>query len=112
SRGGLCDGVMTMPSVPGFVKIACETAGVGVKRPLLSTRTSTSLAIRTSSADTIAGSDKAWVSRPTKIAPSTPCCARQSTIGWVIAHMWVSLDAEYKDVVRCPVLLKVNAVTG
>ena len=71
SRGGLCDGVTTMPSAcpraPRSLfaaKIASETAGVGVKASAESTRTSTPLATSTSRAVSWAGADSACGSRP------------------------------------------------
>jgi hypothetical protein len=85
SRGGLCDGVTTIPSArPGppadlpelARRIAWETAGVGVYPSRLSTRTVTPLAASTSSAEHQAGSESAWVSRPTNSGPSYPCAAR------------------------------------
>ena len=84
SAGGLWEGVTTMPSAspppvvrpPLARRIAWETAGVGVKPSRLSTRTSTSLASSTSSAETSAGSESAWVSRPMNSGPSYPARAR------------------------------------
>src|SRR6187399_2127176 len=72
SRGGLCDGVTTMPSAspgpcvrtpwevaaPLCRRIASETVGVGVHELRASTCTSTPAAARTSSADRHAGSDR------------------------------------------------------
>ena len=82
SSGGLCEGVMTMPSACApappalWVRIACETAGVGVGPPAASTRTSTPWAVSTSTAVRAAGSDSAWVSRPRKSGPPMPWAAR------------------------------------
>ena len=76
SRGGLCDGVTTMPSARPVVlprlaaRIAWLTAGVGVYRSPASTSTVTSLAASTSSAVAQAGSERPWVSRPTNSGPS------------------------------------------
>ena len=47
-----------------YVRMACDTAGVGVQPSRLSIRTVTSLAANTSSAVTMAGSLRACVSRP------------------------------------------------
>src|SRR5665648_229108 len=79
SRGGLCDGVTTMPSAspvradeapsrwtpsdvaaPLCSRIACDTAGVGVYPSRASMCTSTPAAASTSSAVCHAGSDSAW----------------------------------------------------
>ncbi len=85
SAGGLCDGVTTMPSAspvaPGALprlarRIACETAGVGVKPSRSSTSTCTPLATSTSRAERQAGSDRPCVSRPMKSGPSKPCETR------------------------------------
>lgn len=73
--GGLCDGVMTMPSASPalrprlWVRIACEMAGVGVYSSLNASITSTPLAASTSSALAQAGWDKAWVSTPRNSSP-------------------------------------------
>src|SRR5213079_1362680 len=82
SRGGLCDGVTTMPSARSpsrlrlNVRIAWLTAGVGVYRSAESIIATTSLAASTSSAEAQAGSDRAWVSRPMNSGPVVPCAAR------------------------------------
>ena len=57
-------------------RIACDTAGVGVKPSSASTRTSTPFATRTSSAVRHAGSDSACVSRPMNSGPVYPFEAR------------------------------------
>ncbi len=108
SRGGLCEGVTTMPSaVPPrrsrlCVRIACETAGVGVYPPASSISTVTPLAASTSSAVAVAGSDSAWVSAPRNSGPSVPCPVRYSQIACVVAAMWSSLNAASNDEPRCP----------
>ena len=108
SRGGLCDGVTTMPSDRSpsrsrlNVKIAWLTAGVGVKRSAESIIATTSLAASTSSADAHAGSESAWVSRPMKSGPVVPCSARYSTIACVVARMCASLNAASRLEPRCP----------
>ena len=62
----------------------------------------TSLAASTSSADTQAGSDSPCVSRPMNSGPVVPCAARYSTMAWVIARMWASLNAPFSAEPRCP----------
>ncbi len=85
SRGGLCEGVITMPSarVPAsaampalWPRIEWLIAGVGVNRPAASTIVVTPLAARTSSAVTQAGSDRPCVSFPRKSGPAMPCDER------------------------------------
>ena len=56
--------------------MARDSAGVGVYPSRLSTSTVTSLAARTSSAVTNAGSDRPWVSRPRNSGPVVPARAR------------------------------------
>ena len=108
SSGGLCDGVTTIPSAsPDFrprlwVRIACDSEGVGVYPSLLSMSTVTSLAASTSSALTVAGSDSACGSYPRNTGPSTPCCRRYSQIACVVATMWSSLKASRRLEPRCP----------
>src|SRR3982751_2600598 len=80
SRGGLCDGVTTMPSArPVFLpvllplfdrRVAWLPDGVGVYRWAAATSTVTSLATSTSSALVQAGSDRPCVSRPRNSGPS------------------------------------------
>ncbi len=75
SSGGLCDGVITMPSAsPWFrprlcVRMACEMTGVGTGPPPSDTTTSTPLATSTSSAVRSAGPESACVSAPRKSGP-------------------------------------------
>ena len=81
SSGGLWDGVITTPSARGppralWVRIACETAGVGVYPSSESTATSTPWATSTSTAVRNAGSESACVSRPRNSGPSVPCALR------------------------------------
>src|SRR5258705_11575025 len=117
SLGGLCDGVTTMPSDRSPAReeevlpeprprlnerMAWLTAGVGVYRSAASIIATTSLAASTSSAEAHAGSDNAWVSRPMNSGPVVPCEARYSTIAWVVARMWASLNAASRLEPRCP----------
>jgi len=121
SRGGLCDGVTTMPSAspvradeapsrwtpsdvaaPLCSRIACDTAGVGVYPSRASMCTSTPAAASTSSAVCHAGSDSAWVSRPMKSGPSVPWLRRYSMIAAVIATMCASLNAPSRLEPRWP----------
>ena len=64
--------------------------------------TSTSLAPSTSSADTQAGSDRPCVSLARKSGPSVPWAVRYSTIAWVVARMWNSLNEVRRLDPRCP----------
>ncbi len=84
------------------MRIACDTAGVGVKASSASASTCTSLAWNTSIAVTHAGSDSACVSRPMNSGPSMPCCARYSQIAWLVAAMWSSLNVVRSDEPRWP----------
>ena len=108
SVGGLCDGVTTIPSATPsvrprlYARIAWLSAGVGVYPSRLSMRISTSLAASTSRAETHAGSDRPWVSLARNSGPSVPCIARYSTIAWVVARMWNSLNEVFRLVPRCP----------
>ncbi len=85
SRGGLCDGVTTIPSArPGSaasiprlcVRIARLSAGVGTHASRESTRTSTPLPTSTSMALRSAGRESPWVSRPRNSGPVMPWSAR------------------------------------
>ncbi len=82
--------------------MAWLTAGVGVYRSAESTSTTTSLAASTSSAETQAGSDSPWVSRPMNNGPVVPCAARYSAMAWVVARMCASLNAPSRLEPRCP----------
>jgi hypothetical protein len=74
-----------------WVRIACDTAGVGVNASSPSASTCTPLAWNTSIAVIHDGSDSACVSRPMNSGPSVPCAARYSQIAWLVAAMWSSL---------------------
>jgi hypothetical protein len=80
--GGLCEGVMTMPSarpVPRprlWARIACESAGVGVNSSSFAIIVSTPLAASTASALSNAGCDSAWVSMPMYSGPAMPAPLR------------------------------------
>ena len=82
SSGGLCDGVITIPSASASarsalcIRMASDSDGVGVYPSRLSTSTVTSLAASTSSAVTKAGSDSACVSLPRYSGPVVPAAAR------------------------------------
>ena len=111
SRGGLCDGVTTIPSARErssaalprlWRRIAWLTAGVGVYRSASSTSTVVPAAPSTSSAVVHAGSLSPWVSRPRNSGPSIPCSARYSTMAWVVATMCCSLNAVSRLDPRCP----------
>ena len=108
SVGGLWDGVITIPSARSlgpdalYVRIAWDSAGVGVKPPRESSRVRTPLAASTCSAVSCAGPDSAWVSLPMNSGPVMPCPARYSTIACVIAAMWSSLNEVFSEEPRCP----------
>src|SRR6185312_7204468 len=78
SRGGLWLGVTQMPSASLVVRlrfalrIAWDTAGVGVYPSAESSITVTLLAANTSSAVAVAGADSAWLSAPMNMGPSVP----------------------------------------
>ena len=101
SRGGLCDGVTTMPSArPASVVPAVVRRGSRGRPPAWGCTGRrrrpapvTPLAASTSSAVAQAGSDRPWVSRPTNSGPSKPCAARYSQMAWVVARMCASLNA-------------------
>ncbi len=84
--------------------IAWLSAGVGTKSSNSSTSTRTLLATSTSSAVVSAGRLNAWVSRPINRGPVMPWAVRYSTIAWVIAAMWVSLNAASSEEPRCPLV--------
>src|SRR4051794_29200115 len=118
SWGGVCDGVMTTPSASPaarlwlWARIACDTAGVGVNPPALSTSTVTSFATRTSTQVSHAGPESAWVSAPTNSGPSVPSRVRYSTIACVVAAMWSSLNEVFSDVPRWPEVPNATACSG
>ncbi len=117
SRGGLCDGVTTMPSAcaPNLSlkrMMARDTAGVGVYSSSRSASTSTPLACSTSRAVFHAGSDSAWVSLPMNSGPVVPCEARYSTIACVVAAMWASLKAVSREEPRWPEVPKTTISSG
>ncbi len=87
---------------PLWMRIDCDTAGVGVNESRASTITVTPAAASTSSAVCHAGSDRACVSRPMNSGPSVPWDARYSTIACVIAAMCASLNAVSRLEPRCP----------
>ena len=82
---------MTMPSArPAarprlYVRMAWETAGVGVYSSSAAVMTSTPFAASTSSALANAGADSAWVSKPMNSGPSMPFCRRYAQMAWVMA---------------------------
>ncbi len=120
SSGGLCDGVTTMPSARWrqlsfgrlATMIACEMAGVGVYPSAASTRTSTPFATSTPSAVRVAGSDRAWVSRPMKSGPLYPRWTRYLQMASVVARMWASLKALRSDDPRWPDVPKATRCAG
>jgi hypothetical protein len=79
SSGGLCEGVMTIPSArpsflfPLYFRMAWDIAGVGVYPRPGWMHTATPLAARTSSAVRNAGLDSAWESMPRKSGPFIFC---------------------------------------
>src|SRR5262249_3700139 len=75
------------------VQLPGRGSGAGVRQAAESIMATTSLAASTSSADTQAGSERPCVSRPMNNGPLVPCAARYSTMAWVIARMWASLNA-------------------
>src|SRR3954468_3131675 len=78
SAGGLCDGVMTIPSARPPLPIAFQRridrdmTGVGVNPLSRWINTATLLAASTSKAVLSAGADTAWVSLPMKRGPLIP----------------------------------------
>lgn len=108
SVGGLWDGVITIPSARSsgwealYVRIAWDSAGVGVNPSRASSSVCTPLAASTCSAVSCAGPDSAWVSLPMNSGPVMPCPARYSTIACVIAAMWSSLNEVFSEEPRCP----------
>ena len=118
SAGGLCDGVMMIPSAspavrPWFrVRISQLTTGVGVALSPSARTVSTPLAASTSRAVRWAGPDRACVSRPMTSGPSMPLAARYSTIAWVMAAMWASVNVPSDDVPRWPLVPKLTSWRG
>ena len=90
---------MTMPSASPvlrprlYVRIAWETAGVGVYSSPCAIMTSTPFAASTSSALARAGTERACVSMPRNSGPSIFCCLRYRQIAWVMARICDSLKA-------------------
>jgi len=80
--GGLCEGVMTMPSASPALRpwlctrMAWLTAGVGVNSPPAEIMVCTPLAASTSIALSSAGCDSAWVSAPINSGPLMPWLLR------------------------------------
>jgi hypothetical protein len=72
----------------------------------------TSLPASTSSADTQAGSDSPWVSRPTNKGPAIPWAVRYSTIACVVATMCASVNAPVRLEPRCPEVPKATRCAG
>jgi len=60
------------------------------------------LAAKTSTAVTVAGSDRAWVSFARNSGPSMPWAARYSQIACDVAAMWSSLKLSENALPRCP----------
>jgi hypothetical protein len=125
SRGGLCDGVMTMPSASPApappaagdtaalnAMIARDSAGVGVYCPSAWTRVSTPFAASTSSAERSAGAEAACVSAPRNSGPVMPARARYSQIACVMARMWASLNAPSSAAPRWPLVPKATRSRG
>ncbi len=92
--------------------MACESAGVGTQSSNSSTSTRTSLPTSTASAVVIANSLSAWVSAPRNNGPVMPCDARYSTIAWVVAAMWFSLNAVSSELPRCPEVPNTTRCSG
>ncbi len=127
SRGGLCDGVMTMPSArrsPALrprlcTRIARDSAGVGVKpaTPVSASTgaisVSTPLAASTSSAVCCAGSDAACVSMPRNSgARDAALRAVLSQIACVMARMCASLKAPSSAAPRWPLVPNATSWLG
>src|SRR3990172_5245594 len=108
SSGGLCDGVITIPSASPvslfrlWTRIAWETTGVGVYPPPRSIITSTPLAASTSRAVPNAGSESAWVSIPRNRGPVMCRRLRYRQIAWVMARIWASLNPHRREEPRWP----------
>src|SRR5271154_6008741 len=108
SSGGLWDGVTTIPSAIAvclprlYLRIAWETAGVGVYSPVRAIITGTSFAANTSSALADAGSESACVSMPRNSGPAIPFAIRYAQIACVVARICASLNDLCKEDPRCP----------
>ena len=116
SSGGLCEGVITIPSARPevrprlYVRMACEITGVGVA--LRDQKVETPFAPSTSSAVSCAGSERACVSLPRKSGPLVPCALRYSHTAWVTARMCASLNARLSDEPRCPLVPNATRCSG
>ncbi len=91
-----------MPSLPGCVRIAWLSAGVGVYPLPASTRISIPWALKTLIAVWNAGSDSACVSRATNSGPVMPCALRWRAIASLIAFTWASVNVPLSEVPRWP----------
>ena len=60
------------------------------------------MAAKTSMADSVAGSDRAWLSAPRYSGPLMPSLARYSQIACDVAMMWSSLNDVDSDEPRWP----------
>ena len=100
--------MITMPSAKPsarprlYVRMACDSAGVGVYPPALSIIVSTALAASTSKALTQAGSESACVSMARNSGPLIPSCLRYWQMACVMARIWDSLNDSVDDDPRCP----------
>jgi len=118
SRGGLCEGVTTMPSARSVLRprlwtmTARDRAGVGVYSSSRSAMTCTPAATSTSMAVFHAGRDRPWVSFAMNSGPVVPCEARYSTIARVIAVMCASLKAPSRLEPRWPEVPKTTCWSG
>src|ERR1019366_6183902 len=99
---------MTMPSANAswrprlYVRIASETAGVGVYSSPCASMTATLLAASTSSALASAGTERACVSMPRNGEPSIRCFFRYGQMACMMARMCFSLKALSNAQPRCP----------
>ena len=107
SSGGLCDGVMTMPSAKPerrprlYVMIACERVGVGYSRARVDHDVQ-SLAASTSSVVAKAGSDSACVSIAKNSGPSIPADWRYSRDRLGHRDDMIFVERVAKAEPRCP----------
>src|SRR5271166_3872224 len=118
SSGGLCEGVMTMPSARRSLRprlctrIAREITGVGVTPSFCWMTVCTWLPARTSSAVRWADPESACVSRPMNSGPSVPRMRRKSQMAWVMARIWASVNEPRSDEPRCPLVPKLTRCSG